>query len=103
MRLSAPSSSAAAVTCYLCSDCGLASCLSTACLRSATKEVKCKDVARSSRDEGHEAAVSSSSSFVHHWVSGNLPLMSNCEVCEQGCGDSTQDEDLRLGVSSVYR
>ena len=28
-------------------------------------------------------------------MSGNLPLMSECEVCEQGCGDSTQDEDLR--------
>ena len=61
------------------------------CLRSATKEVKCKEVSRSK--DGAEG--DSSTSFVHHWVSGNLPLMSECEVCEQGCGDSTQDEDLR--------
>ena len=64
--------------------------LQAKCLKSATKEVKCKEVSRT-KDEGE----SSKTSFVHHWVSGNLPLMSECEVCEQGCGDSTQDEDLR--------
>ena len=64
-------------------------------MKSATKEVKCKEVSRVISKDGVVEGEPSQTSFVHHWVSGNLPLMSECEVCEQGCGDSTQDEDLR--------
>ncbi len=112
---SAPSTS---TSCYLCSDCGLATCLSEKCLLKAVKEVKCKEVARhrptqqkasttaqASTDEdeggGDEKEVKPPP-FVHHWVSGNLPLMSECEACEQTCGDSTHDEDLRCAWCQRY-
>ena len=33
--------------------------------------------------------------FRHHWIAGNLPLNSECEVCEESCGDGPGIVDLR--------
>ena len=33
--------------------------------------------------------------FRHHWIPGNLPLHSECEVCEEVCGDGPGIVDLR--------
>ena len=33
--------------------------------------------------------------FLHHWIAGNLPLNSECEVCEEACGDGPGIVDLR--------
>ena len=33
--------------------------------------------------------------FLHHWIAGNLPLNSECEVCEEPCGDGPGIVDLR--------
>jgi len=33
--------------------------------------------------------------FLHHWIAGDLPLNSECEVCEEACGDGPGIVDLR--------
>ena len=33
--------------------------------------------------------------FRHHWIPGNLPLHSECEVCEEVCGDGPGIVDLK--------
>lgn len=33
--------------------------------------------------------------FLHHWIAGNLPLNSECEVCEETCGDGPGIVDIR--------
>jgi hypothetical protein len=44
-KVSSVSSSSSATNCYLCSDCGLATCLSSKCIGKAEKARKCKQVA----------------------------------------------------------
>lgn len=33
--------------------------------------------------------------FRHHWINGNLPLNSTCEVCDECCGDGPGIVDMR--------
>ena len=40
--------------------------------------------------------------FLHHWIAGNLPLNSECEVCEEACGDGPGIVDLRCCWSVSY-
>eukprot|EP00095_Tigriopus_kingsejongensis_P001109 maker-scaffold622_size123092-snap-gene-0.19 protein:Tk01109 transcript:maker-scaffold622_size123092-snap-gene-0.19-mRNA-1 annotation:"diacylglycerol kinase epsilon" len=64
----------------VCTHCGLACCgQNRTCVRDTEKQFKCKAMTVLT-DENPE------SKFKHHWVAGNLPLMSECEVCEQSCG-----------------
>lgn len=79
---------------FHCSDCGLASCSKQICLKKAQKEFKCKEIARFRPDKDNEG---SRSGHFHHWVSGNLPLLSECDVCDQSCSDAPESglEDLK--------
>jgi len=44
------------------------------------------------------AAVEFGAKMRHHWIAGNLPLMSECEVCENSCCDAPEAgvEDIRV-------
>ncbi|XP_037094231.1 diacylglycerol kinase epsilon-like [Pollicipes pollicipes] len=64
-----------------CDACGVCAC--HPCVRSANKQLTCKAV--TSRETSHK----------HHWVQGNLPFDSACEVCEAGVGDSPALVGLR--------
>jgi len=109
-----------------CSNCGIGSCLSPACIQKANsihicKEVACtptvKQVAHSENhqlakpantavpENGGDGSTSGKSEspsrilprprFRHHWINGNLPLNSECEVCEDVCGDGTGIVDMK--------
>jgi len=92
-----------------CSNCGIGSCLNPACVQKANSAHMCKEIScyqtglvTSSPSHNQQQAVMTSSEqqqqvrrFRHHWISGNLPLNSECEVCEEVCGDGTGIVDLK--------
>ncbi|KAF0301513.1 Diacylglycerol kinase epsilon [Amphibalanus amphitrite] len=59
-----------------CDACGVCAC--PTCVRPANKQLTCKAV--TSREASHK----------HHWVQGNLPFDSTCEVCDSSVGDSPE-------------
>lgn len=65
-----------------CSTCGL--CVHDNCLDAANKKHACKVVVLSRRN-----------SMKHHWIRGNLPLTSICDVCRTHCGTEPRLCDLR--------
>ncbi|XP_022249385.1 diacylglycerol kinase epsilon-like [Limulus polyphemus] len=58
---------------WYCDSCGV--CADHGCFRKADKGISCKFLSRAGN-----------SSIKHHWVKGNLPLGSICDVCEGECG-----------------
>ena len=53
-------------------------CIEAACIRKANSTHKCKEIAVDQfKDENLKKK------FRHHWIPGNLPLHSECEVCEE--------------------
>ena len=73
-----------------CSNCGIGCCIQAACIRKANSTHKCKEIAVDQfKDENLKKK------FRHHWIPGNLPLHSECEVCEEVCGDGPGIVDLR--------
>lgn len=57
----------------MCEFCGI--CVEDCNMKIANKRIRCKEL--SSRSVGRK----------HHWVKGNLPLCSTCNVCEDHCGN----------------
>ena len=64
-----------------CDSCGI--CVEDRYMKSADKKLQCKALAVTS--EMHK----------HHWIKGNLPLCSVCEVCDIECGNLPQLCDLK--------
>lgn len=66
--------------------------------RDGSRKIETQDPTAES-DGGEPVEVSSASiaprKFQHHWIAGNLPLNSECEVCEESCGDGPGIVDLR--------
>ena len=50
---------------------------------------------RRSSNHSQERGEGTRRKFLHHWIAGNLPLNSECEVCEEACGDGPGIVDLR--------
>lgn len=69
-----------------CSNCGIGCCVQTSCVKKANATHKCKEIA---------VEAAEVTKFRHHWIGGNLPLHSECEVCEECCGDGPGIIDLR--------
>uniref|UniRef100_A0A4W3GV06 Diacylglycerol kinase n=1 Tax=Callorhinchus milii TaxID=7868 RepID=A0A4W3GV06_CALMI len=67
-----------------CLCCGV--CVDDTCLSQADRQLKCKEVALVPRPDG---------SLNHHWVRGNVPLLSLCAVCRLQCGTQPRLCDLR--------
>ena len=64
-----------------CDLCGI--CVEERHMKAADKQLRCK------------ALADMSSLHRHHWVRGNLPLLSVCSVCEGPCGDLPQLADYK--------
>ena len=64
-----------------CECCGI--CVDHCYIKSANKRIKCKDLS------------STTDLQKHHWIKGNLPLCSICNVCNEQCGTLPQLCDLR--------
>merc|ERR1711976_318190 len=69
-----------------CSNCGIGCCVQTTCIKKANTTHTCKSI--SMECQNHQK-------FRHHWIPGNLPLHSECEVCEEVCGDGPGIVDLK--------
>ncbi|VDN01973.1 unnamed protein product [Thelazia callipaeda] len=66
-----------------CDYCGvMVDCL--ACLRMLSNDLNCKVIPKSTGGE-----------IMHHWVHGNLPSSSICDVCKEECGDGVGLVDSR--------
>lgn len=68
-----------------CSNCGIGCCVQATCIKKANTTHICKAVSVELKDQ----------KFRHHWIPGNLPLHSECEVCEEVCGDGPGIVDLK--------
>ena len=68
-----------------CSNCGIGCCVQATCIKKANTTHICKAVSVEPKDQ----------KFRHHWIPGNLPLHSECEVCEEVCGDGPGIVDLK--------
>ena len=73
-----------------------ASCDRSACLKLADARHACKDIAHNRPDnykakrKKREDEKDRPNKPRHHWVRGNLPLLSDCAVCEEPCGEDPQ-------------
>ena len=79
-----------------CSNCGVGCCVQASCLKKANATHTCKAV--SSGQFGKiipQKQPENGKKFRHHWIPGNLPLHSECEVCEEVCGDGPGIVDVR--------
>lgn len=72
-----------------CSNCGIGCCTQTTCLKKANAKHQCKAISSEHYKKLEEQK------FKHHWIPGNLPLHSECEVCEEVCGDGPGIVDVR--------
>ena len=66
-----------------CSNCGIGCCIQATCFKKANATHLCKAIS----DQDPEDTKTEKKKFKHHWIPGNLPLHSECEVCEEVCGD----------------
>lgn len=64
-----------------CDSCGV--CVEDANVKEADRILRCKELSTNHRFHRH------------HWVRGNLPLCSRCDICGQDCGTLPQLSDLR--------
>ncbi|XP_059098066.1 diacylglycerol kinase epsilon-like [Tigriopus californicus] len=81
-----------------CADCGIASCEKGQCVQRTEQRFSCKARARKTGATPTAQDDPQGGVFRHHWVSGNLPLMSECEVCDASCGGDGPEsviQDLR--------
>ncbi len=88
-----------------CSNCGIGCCIQPTCVKKANAAHQCKTVSliemKLPGEDSPRKQDSSSNSqnkiqkFRHHWIHGNVPLHSECEVCEELCGDGPGIVDVR--------
>ena len=68
-----------------CSNCGIGCCVQASCINKVNVTHKCKAI---SADQSQKIVPQNdelNKKFRHHWIPGNLPLHSECEVCEEVC------------------
>ena len=66
-----------------CDACGACVCLQQGCLDSASRTLTCKK------------KMTTDLKMCHHWIEGNLPLLSKCFVCSSTCGGAPRLADYR--------
>lgn len=64
-----------------CDSCGI--CVEGRNMKTANKKLPCKALSNNSEIQEH------------HWIKGNLPLCSECEVCGEACGSEPRLSDFK--------
>jgi len=78
-----------------CSNCGIGCCIQASCINKVNATHKCKAISSDQSQKIVPQNDETNKKFRHHWIPGNLPLHSECEVCEEVCGDGPGIVDLR--------